>query len=60
MTFTLPKKRKFEKAEKTYIEDVLNPVTDHTKIKLTDGSNKILDRFEVELSFKKRSLNFSN
>ena len=38
MTFTLPNKFISEEAKKTYIQNILDPVTDHTMVIFTDGS----------------------
>ena len=38
MTFTLPDKFTSEEAEKTYIQNIPDPLTDHTLVIFTDGS----------------------
>ena len=40
MTFTLPDKFASEKAEIKYIQNILDPVTDHTIVIFTDDSAK--------------------
>ena len=37
MTFTMPDRFTSEGAEKTYIQNILDPVTDHTMLIFTDG-----------------------
>ena len=38
MTFTLPDKFTSKEAEKTYIQNIFDPATDHTMVIFTDGS----------------------
>ena len=38
MTFTLPDKITYEEAKKVYIQNILDPATDHTMVIFIDGS----------------------